>query len=190
MQIDRFNHLQFPRDNTAAQTGKDGAANPLAPGLNKAAAKALPVQAQAPTARAGGVVLKIQFPEGTATDAVRTPGDVYAPARPVVARSDADADNQAIDHQRALERNAGTFTPMSISKDGVLVARPAQPLQSAPETQQPDFVALAVSAMREFSDAAEREKVRVFDLHQAPPEQAHGKFKGLQQLAARFNVFA
>ena len=44
--------------------------------------------------------------------------------------------------------------------------------------------------MREFSDEAERQKARSVTPAEVPAEMAWGKLKSLQQLAARFNVFA
>jgi hypothetical protein len=84
-----------------------------------------------------------------------------------------------------VDRNAGIFTRITLNKDGVMVAKP----QPAGEAKQPDFVALAVSAMREFSDEADRQKAKSFDFSAAPAEIPWGRFKGLQQLAAKFNVF-
>ena len=95
-----------------------------------------------------------------------------------------DSESQAADHQRAVDRNAGVFTQITLNKDGVLVAKPQ------PAGKQPDFVALAVSAMREFSDEADRLKAQSFDFNAPPAEMSWGSLKSLQQLAAKFNVFA
>ena len=188
MQIDRHNHLQFPRNNTPASTGNESSSAGLAPGLDKAQARALVVPADSLRGRSDSVVLKIQWPDDLSVGIAGADAGVYAAARKA-SRSDgtlADADSQAADHQRAVDRNAGVFTRITLDKDGVLVAKP----QPAGESKQPDFVALAVSAMREFSDEAERQKVRSFDDTAAPAAASWGKLKGLQQLAAKFNVCA
>ena len=148
MQIDRYNHLLFPRDNTSASTGKESSATAGAQGGGSLPAR-LPLAAGEPVAlRAEGVVLKIQRPD---TAAIRSEGSVY-------------------------------------NKDGVLSAR-AQP---AAQDKQPDFVALAVSAMREFSDEAERLKAALPPAATEGPTagMGWGKLQGLQQLAARFKAFA
>nr|WP_295769732.1 hypothetical protein [Rhodoferax sp.] len=106
--------------------------------------------------------------------------------------TDADTGTMSRDHQLAVDRNAGTLTQISLNKDGVLVARKAQPTTS--QDKQPDFVALAVSAMREYSDEHDRQKVRSTTETPAAtvaPTEAHlSAFKGLQQIAAKFHVFA
>ena len=66
---------------------------------------------------------------------------------------------------------------------------------AAPD-KQPDFVALAVSAMREYSDEHDRQKVRSTAEAgttlppAAQPEVHWSALKGLQQIAAKLNVFA
>lgn len=188
MQIDRYNHLQFPRDNAPASTGNESSAAAVAQGLTKPQARVSAGPTEQGVARSESVVLKIQWPDSMTSEAARGDAPVYSNARKAVARgdTDADSDNQAQEHQRAVDRNAGVFTQITLNKDGVLVAKP----QAAAQAKQPDFVALAVSAMREFSDEAERQKVRSFDFNEAPAEMPWNKLKGLQQLAAKFNVFA
>jgi hypothetical protein len=133
------------------------------------------------------LVLKVQFPQEGALQAARADAVVYTNGRKSIATGDAQADSetQAADYQRAVDRNAGMFTQITLSKDGVLVAKP----QPAGDAKQPDFVALAVSAMREFSDEADRQKAQSFDFNAEPAEMPWGGLKGLQQLAAKFNVF-
>ena len=179
MQIDRYNHLLFPRDPAAGNNppamGKD--VPPSATGAPGALAKP-----QA-TRRPEGVVLNIQWPGGDIANAP-DPG-VYTDGRKTVASFDADTSAMARDHQLAVDRNAGSFTQISLNKDGVLVANKPQ---TAAQDKQPDFVALAVSAMREYSDAHEREKVRTTpDVAAAPPE---APWSTLKQFAAKLNVFA
>ena len=74
-----------------------------------------------------------------------------------------------------------------MNKDGVLVvAKPPQATE--PSDVQPDFVALAVSALREYRDDPERQ--RAAKLQASTPEAQWGALRGLQQLAAKLNVFA
>ena len=58
--------------------------------------------------------------------------------------------------------------------------------------EQPDFVALAVSAMREYSDENDRNKVRgaTADAALEVAEPLRSPLKGLQHTAAKVNVFA
>jgi hypothetical protein len=187
MQIDRYTHLQFPRNNTPGAADGESADMSRPQGLGSQ-----PEQASATTLgdkplRVDSVVLKLQHSVDVAVQ--DDPGGVvYADTRKTVrsVEDPADADALATDHQRAIDRNAGLFTRITLDKDGVLVAKP----QPAAVTKEPDFVALAVSAMREFSDEAERQKSQSVDFNAAPAEMPWGRLKGLQQLAAKFNVFA
>lgn len=188
MQIDRYTHLLFPRDsNSPATNGKQPLPATIAPALAKPQAAGDSVR-DGQGARSGSVVLKIELPDRAADAAV------YSKGRKTGATEDQDADahGKAREHQKALDRNAGVFTQITLNKDGVLVAT-AQPAAS---TKQPDFVALAVSAMREFSDEHERQKVRSVDANgalvsdPAPAETPWTTLKGLQQFAAKLNVFA
>ena len=190
MQIDRYNHLQFPRDantgNNPAATGTD-AAQPAAGVLVKPpAGAAVPATAVVrATGRPESVVLNLQWPN---VDVANNPDlDVYTNGRKTATSGGADTDAMAREHQLAVDRNAGIVTQISVNKDGVLVARP---LPAAPD-KQPDFVALAVSAMREYSDEHDRQKVRTApDNATAAPQTQWSAFKGLQQIAAKLNVFA
>lgn len=188
MQIDRYNHLLFPRDSSnPATSGKQPAPAAIAPALAKPQVGSDPAR-DGQGVPSGSVVLKIQLPDSAADAAV------YSHGRKTGATEDQDADahSQARNHRQALDRHAGVFTQITLNKDGVLVARP-QPAASA---REPDFVALAVSAMREFSDEHERQKVRSVGAHAAPaanPTPAETPWtarKGLQQFAAKLNVFA
>lgn len=189
MQIDRYHHLQFPLDNSANAPGNDAApgaaASALARSQPKAVAGVVSARDTSPTA---SVVLKIQFPGSNPADASAAQSPVYSNGRKAVTpgASDNDADDANAGHQEALSRNAGVFTQITLDKAGVLVAK----TQLGGDAKQPDFVALAVSAMREFSDEADRQKARSIGPDAAPAEMPWTKLKGLQQLAARFNVFA
>ena len=163
MQIDRYNHLLFPRDaNTAGANNNN---NPAATGKDSSSA----------AAAAGGSTLLAKPQAG-----VHTAADALANARPegVVLKI------QWPDGAIANNPDPGVYT-----NGGKLVSR----LHSAALDKQPDFVALAVSAMREYSDEHERLRVRTTAEKSAtttPPEAHWGAFKGLQQIAAKLNVFA
>jgi len=189
MQVDRLNHLLFPPDQAQAALKKDHAAGPglgAGPGALHANARSrapvvhdrvLPPQA-APRA---SVVLNLKT-DGTTptpptlTDTAQAP--VYSHGRKIAPPDDAagETDKKAVDHQVALDRHAGVFTRMSVDKDGVLVV--AKPQTSKSHTPS-DFVSHAVSVMRELKDQADR----------MPGQEPPAKLTGLQQLAARFNVF-
>ncbi len=143
MQIDRYNHLLFPRDSSNPTTsGKQPASAAIAPALAKPQAIDNPVR-DGEGVPDSSVVLKIQLSDRSADAPVYSNG-----------------------------RKSGVFA------------------------REPDFVALAVSAMREFSDEHERQKVRGVDANAtpaanpAPAETPWTALKGLQQFAAKLNVFA
>ncbi len=185
MQIDRFSHLQFPRHNMPNASENESSGVPPRAGLTKSQEQ-LPVPAvNGKPARAESVVMKVQLPESASA---RAQVAVYADSRKPVSAGDtkADAEIQAAEHQRAIDRNAGVYTQITLNKDGVLVTKP----QTAGASKPPDFVALAVSAMREFSDEAERQKTQSFDAAASAVERPWGGLKGLQHLAAKFKAFA
>ena len=195
MQVDRYNHLQFPRDAQAggqnpAAMGKDAQSTSggVAGVLAKPQSGVAPPAAAPAAGRPDGVVLKIQWPGGAQGAAHAADAALYAPGRRVAASDDADTSAMARGHQIAVDRNAGIDTQISVDKDGVLIARP-HPV--APD-KQPDFVALAVSAMREYSDEHDRQKVRSATPDNAPAvtEPHWSPLKGLQHIAAKLNVFA
>ena len=188
MQIDRYNHLQFPREantgNNPAATGKDAAPSAAGVLVKPPSGSAVPAAAVArATGRLESVVLNIQWPD---VDVANSPDPgVYTNGRKTTTSDRVDTDAMAREHQLAVDRNAGIVTQIAVNKDGVLVARPHP---AAPE-KQPDFVALAVSAMREYRDDPERQRLNT--AQQAPAPDTHWTaLKGLQQIAAKLNVFA
>jgi hypothetical protein len=188
MQIDRYTHLQFPRNSAPIPSESESSGTSLRAGLTKPQGQVPTPALKGQTLRPESVVLKVQFPAGATLQATRAEAAVYTDGRKSVDTDVAQADSemQAADHQRAVDRNVGVFTQLTINKDGVLTAK----TQPAGEANPPDFVALAVSAMREFSDEAERQKAQSFDFNAPAAEMPWGRLKGLQQLAAKFNVFA
>ena len=188
MQIDRFTHLHFPSSNTPIASDDALSDVTSRTGLSKPPTQSPAPASQSDLVRAESVVLNVQFPGRGVSQASQPVAETYTDGRKLAAGSDPqlDSESQAADHQRAVDRNVGVFTQITLNKDGVLVAKP----QPTGVVKQPDFVALAVSAMREFSDEAERQKAQSFDFNVAPAGMPWGRLKSLQQLAARFNVFA
>lgn len=188
MQIERYTHLQFPHNNKAISSENESAVAPTRAGLNTPQGQLSQPAAEGQQRRVESAVLKVQFQDAADLQANAASSDVYTDRRKSVAMDVAQdgGASQADDHQLAVQRNAGVFTQITLNKNGVLVAKP----QPAGLPKQPDFVALAVSAMREFSDEAERQKARSIDFNAQPAELPWGKLKSLQQLAAKFNVFA
>ena len=187
MQIDRSTYLQIPRHHMPSASENESLGVPPRAGLTNSQSQFLIPAPEGKQLFSDGVVLKIQFPDRGSTQATRAAGLVYTDGRKSSATDGDQADGvtQAADHQRAVDRNAGIFTQITLNKDGVMVAKP----QPAGEAKQPDFVALAVSAMREFSDEADRQKAQSFDFNPPAAEMPWGKLKSLQQLAAKFNMF-
>ncbi len=204
MQVDRYNHLLFPRDATAGASGNTSNNNPAAAGKepSSSAGGAAGLQAK-PQHRAGwgatpdarvasrteSVVLKIQWPDGS-SGVKPTDVPLYTPGRRMPAAGEADTGAMAREHQLAVDRQAGgSVTPIAVNKDGVMVAAKTPQVPEQKQDAQPDFVALAVSALREYRDDPERQ--RVSTVPQAAAPEAHwSAFKGLQQIAAKLNVFA
>jgi hypothetical protein len=188
MQIDRFNHLQIPSQNMPSASENESSSVSSRVGLTKPQSQLIAPASEDAAVLSNSVVLKIQFPNGGATQADHSEVAVYTDSRKSLATAGTTTDSASLaaNHQRAMDRNAGIFTQITLSKDGVMVAKP----QPTGEAKPPDFVALAVSAMREFSDEAERNRAQSFDFSATPVELPWGKLKGLHQLAAKFNVFA
>ncbi len=204
MSIDRLHHLRFPVD--LGPVARSTEPVPLDPtGLGTVAdseapeAKTAGIKTAAPrlTARVPtlseriepaqvSVVVNIQS-NAQINAAVAEPV-VYGNTRKVAAPADEDADLAAMEaaHQRAQERSANAVTALKVDADGIVVAR------------QPDFVSVAVSAMREFKDEAERQKRYAQASLAAMPapiatestSATASPLRGLQQLASRLNLFA
>lgn len=182
MQVDRYNHLLFPRDaNAGGSRSPADAAGQESPSSasagtarNGAVARALPAgrgaqQADATqdTVRPEGVVLKIQWPDGPGSAKPVDP-PLYTPGRRMPVTRD------ATETAAAATVDAGSTAPVAEQR----------------EQPQPDFVALAVSALREYRDDRERQQVVSSPAASPAPEAHWSALKGLQQFAAKLNVFA
>lgn len=184
MQIDRLNHLQFPPDSSPAPAGKESAseANGSVQARPRPPALVDRVEPQTPHPTPS-VVLRIQADTAQTVDAAKVESPVYADQRKTVVppSEEQDTDQKAREHQTALDRNAGVLTRMSVDKDGVLVvSKPAAATAAAEAAKPTDFVSAAVITMRNYADEADR----------LNSQASASKLRGLQQLAARFKVFA
>lgn len=204
MSIDRLHHLRFPADlGPVARSTEPASADPagLAAVADSATSggKAADAKAAAPrlTARVPTLSERIEpaqvsvivtLQSDTQTSEAAPAPVVYGNVRKAPAPVNEEADLAAMEaaHQRAQERSANAVTTLKVDADGIVVAR------------QPDFVSVAVSAMREFKDEAERQK-RYAQASLAAPvapiatESAGASaspLRGLQQLASRLNLFA
>ena len=142
-------------------------AEPLPPG---------PVSAVA----APGVVLKLSSAQGANAEPA-----VYTKSQ-VLRNQKIDLSNMTLENQLVLGKNQGVFTKITLSKDGILLAKPGV----AADGKSPEFVTSAVTAMRDFQEGIALLK------EQAPDagSKGHGFFSGglrsLQHAAAKLNVFA
>ncbi|OYU44499.1 MAG: hypothetical protein CFE44_12625 [Burkholderiales bacterium PBB4] len=194
MSIDRLNHLRFPAEtslptrainvipaelaeaSTDAASSEAGAANAAVPRLT-ARVPTLSERIEPPLV---SVVVHLPTEAAAATPTVEPVG--YGNVRKPVTAATPEASEQLdlvrmeAAHQRAQARSAHTVTALSVDPQGIVVSR------------QPDFVSVAVSAMREFKDEAERQK-RYAQVAAAPSTPA-AQAAGLRGLASRLNLFA
>lgn len=176
MQIGSYNPLILPGSaNTAGKKDDADKARTLADAAAEAAvrvADATAVPEATPEQEAAGVVLSIQ------SDGSTLPKDlVYGNARQAATPGPDEADTAAMAqrYNAALERNAGSNTNLSVDSNGVLLAKPV----SAGEAKAQAFVHNAVTAMRDYADAQERQKADKSPLADMQ-----------QKLAARFKLFS
>ena len=199
MSIERLQHLRFPADlgpvvrsnGSASADAVSLAAVADAPAsqTNTAEAKAAAprLTARVPTLsdriEPGQVSVIVTLQSDTQVQEPAPESIVYGNARkaPVPANDEADLAAMEVAYQRAQERTANAVTALKVDASGIVVAR------------QPDFVSVAVSAMREFKDEADRQKryaqaENTSLAHETP--SSPNALRGLQHLAARFKLFA
>ena len=202
MQIDRSRPVRIPLESAPTPTGN--AATPGAENQTNTRPKAL-ADAAPSAPQLGSAVLNIQSTgsAASAADISKSVASVYSNSRqhPLFGSNAPDIDNKTLDHQLALDRNAGVQTKLSINKDGILTAT-RQPKNTASDladtsnsadlggTKQPGFLSIAVSAMREFTDEVERIKQDKQDSLSAKISAPDAPMSRLQQFAAKLNVFA
>lgn len=96
-----------------------------------------------------------------------------------------DLDNMSLESQLAFGRNQGVFTKITLSKDGVLVAKP----QGSP-ARSVGFAASAAATIKDFEEGIASLKKHTSDANDRSASALSGRFKSLQQLTAKLNVFA
>ena len=191
MSISSLNHLRFSAEpHPAARNTEPGFASTASDNSGaKAAAPRLIVRVPTLSDRIEPVVVSaiVSLQSDNATQEAAPEPVVYDYARKAVAPPSDEADLAAMEaaHQRALERtqerSAKAATSLHVDSAGIVVAR------------QPDFVSVAVSAMREFNDEAERQK-RYSPIttsnHATQATAPQNSLFGLKHLASRLNLFA
>jgi len=193
MQIGQLNHLNYPNlGNQAANGAAAGDAGSAAGTSAKSSGRSAAAAPAAPLQDAVGVILKLQADISAQPSVALQKDLVYSDGRQRATAPDADADTRrmAEQHRLALERTAGTSTPLVVDKDGVLVTQAAASASAAAEdSASTDFVTFAVKTMRDYADEQARSK----------PQAAQGGGTGsliphsladIQKLAARFKLFA
>lgn len=197
MSIDRLNHLRFPPETSLPIRAANVIAGDLAQASTDAAtSEAGPAMASVPrlTVRVPTLSERVEPPRVSVVVHLPTEAEaasqaaepvVYGNLRKVAAAAPAEASEQSdlvrmeAAHQRAQERSAHTVTALSVDPQGIVV------------TRQPDFVSVAVSAMREFKDEAERQKRYAQTLASASAHATQASpAQGLRGLASRLNLFA
>ena len=192
MQIGQLNHLNYPNlGNQAANGAAAGDAGSAAGTSAKSSGRSAAAATAAPVQDAVGVILKLQADISAQPSVALQKDLVYSDGRQRTTAPDADADTRrmAEQHRLALERTAGTSTPLVVDKDGVLVTQAAASANAAAEdSASTDFVTFAVKTMRDYADEQARLK----------PQAAAGEGTGsliphsladIQKLAARFKLF-
>lgn len=97
-----------------------------------------------------------------------------------------DLDNMSLENQLAFGRNQGVFTKITLSKDGVLVAKP----QGGAHAPSAGFAASAAATIKDFEEGIASLKKHTPDANDKSSSVLAGRFKSLQQLTAKLNVFA
>lgn len=185
MHIDRINTSLITLDGSQTSNSKEAKQSSAS---SIAARPALLAQTGQGETQPVSVVLKLQAGSTGAMDALQSGSLLYSNGRQNLAPAtdEANLGSMAREHRQAIDRNAGVFTKISLDKDGVMSVKQLP----APNSKPPDFVTFAVSVMRDYADEAERLK-KSSHLDSASAMQAsQGKFRSLQQFAAKLNIFA
>jgi len=97
-----------------------------------------------------------------------------------------DLDNMSLENQLEFGRNKGVFTKITLSKDGVLVAKP----HGGSHAPSAGFAASAAATIKDFEEGIASLKKHAPDGSDKSSNAMLGRFKSLQQLTAKLNVFA
>jgi hypothetical protein len=89
-------------------------------------------------------------------------------------------------NQLELGRNRGVFTKITLSKDGVLVSKP----HADHSASASGFATSAAATIKDFEEGIASMKKHSVDASDKPHSGMAGKFRSLQQLTAKLNVFA
>jgi hypothetical protein len=131
-----------------------------------------------------GVVLKLSSPAATRPEhALYTKAGTHSAN---AAAAKIDLSNMTLENQLALGKDKGVFTKITLSKDGVLLAAPKE----QPSPQAPEFVASAVTAMRDFQEGIALLKEQGVDTGGKSAGFFSEGLRSLQNVAAKLNVFA
>ena len=118
-------------------------------------------------------------------DAMASSGSGRAASR-IAKGAGADLDNMSLESQVQLGKAMGVFTRVTISSEGLALAK----LDQSKGLRSPEFVSSAVTTMKDFAEGLAAMKGD----SQAAGIKAGGlfagKFQNLQQAAARLNIFA
>jgi hypothetical protein len=172
MQINRSNSLNllFPPVTPQPTTTKP-ASPTAAPVINRPATPLTSTAVVAPAApKESGVIYT-----GAGSAAVQAP-DAEAP----------DLDNMTLANQLELGRNRGVFTKITLSKDGVLVSKP----HTDQGASASGFATSAAATIKDFEEGIASMRKHSPDLADKAHSGLAGKFRSLQQLTAKLNVFA
>jgi hypothetical protein len=181
MQISRNLQLIFPPDSAAS-----GSAKPVGTAVPAAApAPVAPKARESQSSSTEGVIVKLQSSDPSLQDPTRTDPTVYT-KRPAHTASHADLRNMTLANQLEFGRDQGVFTKITLHKDGALEAK-AQADQAA---SPPEFVTSAVTTMRDYAEGLALLKQSSPDATNKTGDFLAGKFRSLQQLTAKLNVFA
>lgn len=171
MQIIRNNNLNLAFPSTVPQTNAD--TQPAA------------TPATTPEAPANPPVLTAKL-----TPPAETRGVIYTGSgntgAPALEADYPDLDNMSLENQLEFGRNQGVFTKITLSKDGVLVAKP----HGGSNAKSAGFAASAAATIKDFEEGIASLKQHTSDANNRSSNAMLGRFKSLQQFTAKLNVFA
>ena len=180
MQIGLLNHLSFPPSGNPAPVDSSADATP-----------STSTAASANAQTTSSVVLQLQS-DGSTASGQGTQNLVYSNAPAGTASTESDTAGMAEQYRQAVARNNGVSTPLSVGKDGVLVAKTAAGAAGGTTAASPpqDFVKFAVSAMRNYAEEQSRLQTTAQPASSTASTSLIARGLGdMQKLASRFNLF-
>ena len=94
--------------------------------------------------------------------------------------------DMSLSSQLEVGKSMGVFTKITLSKEGVLVAKPDQNRA----VNSPEFVAAAVKTIKDFQEGIAVLKENSTHSSSKASDLLSGSLRNLQNVAARFHVFA